>query len=1022
MKKWTYLVAALLTASAGSLLTGCIDNDEPYGIEQIRVATANLLEAKKAAVEAEAAAASAEVEVAKIKAEIEKARIEVEKIAAEAAAKVQEAEAQAKLLQAQAAAAKTEAEAQQLLAQAAIAQAQADAIKADTEAQAKLAAAKLQDFIAQSEIAIKSAQQKYDEAVYAFEQLKKNNLEAANDKLFQAVTATYQAYLNQLAAYNAANENYLKAQRALAESEVDLKWVNNGFTSTKYDQKEILENAVADAQALINNIKNSTEIQEEYISKLEGIQASELYGLLEDYKAKQKENDAAIAELDVKRAEIELNNRELFESLPGLQDAATEANNKSIEVPAYTYPGNAAIPGFQNEVPVIPDGLGYTVSNQHNYIWAVGTYEDKIKSMQAAILDENGKAWTQAQIAELKRRQAPDAEAYEEDLDLWKVAVAVYNGGEKPVLTGLPKQGDFETAITNFNKAGETLDGLKATLLQAQKDATAADKAYAAAEKLYYQGTTTEAATNAMAVYDKAIEDAEKAHETAVKANNAAVTAAQNAVTSLQTSQANAETAALNRVNSAQRALTLAQETQVKNPTDASAAAAVVTAQNALTAAQKAYSDLLTANATAMQKAQDAVTAANDKAYLNNMAADNALANAKEAAALALQIAGGQVGPTDPAYAPVQEASDKLAAANKAVTTATKAFTDAATKVTKDQYKKLNDAINAQLKATGMTGRVDLSAWNEVSDKYNTYIDVNASTFEKAKYPTTTVDKLSPFMFMDSQKVYANAKAFVFATSYEAYGDVVINGTTPNDPAFGVPVDRLEPLTKADIDKYIAKVYPYMASYNYYRLYRLFGTFGQTLYNGNRLETAEAYLQNPEIVAEAVKALQANLDSIKATNEAAVEAAEKADEALAAAKKQIDALYQDVDNALRDLNWTARNYNTIVSSISNAIAKINSDIAFNGGDAEEVIKDLIKQAQDQIAANEKQLESADKQLAKAQYQLDQYNNGYANLENPLKLSVEMAKAELDRQADALAFVKGLLEDAQARYEAATKQK
>lgn len=55
MKKLTYLVASLLTtATVGMTFTGCIDNDEPYGIEQLRGAKAELLKSKKALIEADA--------------------------------------------------------------------------------------------------------------------------------------------------------------------------------------------------------------------------------------------------------------------------------------------------------------------------------------------------------------------------------------------------------------------------------------------------------------------------------------------------------------------------------------------------------------------------------------------------------------------------------------------------------------------------------------------------------------------------------------------------------------------------------------------------------------------------------------------------------------------------------------------------------------------------------------------------------------------------------------------------------
>ena len=74
MKKLTYLVASLLTtATVGMTFTGCIDNDEPYGIEQLRGAKAELLKSKKALVEAEAQYKLALAEAEKVKAAAEAA-------------------------------------------------------------------------------------------------------------------------------------------------------------------------------------------------------------------------------------------------------------------------------------------------------------------------------------------------------------------------------------------------------------------------------------------------------------------------------------------------------------------------------------------------------------------------------------------------------------------------------------------------------------------------------------------------------------------------------------------------------------------------------------------------------------------------------------------------------------------------------------------------------------------------------------------------------------------------------------
>ena len=55
MRKWTYLVAALLMSGTAATFTSCINTDEPAGIENLRGAKADLLRAKILVEEAEAA-------------------------------------------------------------------------------------------------------------------------------------------------------------------------------------------------------------------------------------------------------------------------------------------------------------------------------------------------------------------------------------------------------------------------------------------------------------------------------------------------------------------------------------------------------------------------------------------------------------------------------------------------------------------------------------------------------------------------------------------------------------------------------------------------------------------------------------------------------------------------------------------------------------------------------------------------------------------------------------------------------
>lgn len=81
MRKWTYLVAVLLMAGTStSLLTSCIDNDEPAGITELRGAKAELLRAKAAVEQAEAAIKTAQVKWYEANAEIKNQEAEQAKL------------------------------------------------------------------------------------------------------------------------------------------------------------------------------------------------------------------------------------------------------------------------------------------------------------------------------------------------------------------------------------------------------------------------------------------------------------------------------------------------------------------------------------------------------------------------------------------------------------------------------------------------------------------------------------------------------------------------------------------------------------------------------------------------------------------------------------------------------------------------------------------------------------------------------------------------------------------------------
>lgn len=80
MKKWTYLVAALLLTGTTATLTGCLDNDEPAGILQLRGAKAELLKAQASLKLAEAANETAQAAWTQAKADWEQTQVELQKI------------------------------------------------------------------------------------------------------------------------------------------------------------------------------------------------------------------------------------------------------------------------------------------------------------------------------------------------------------------------------------------------------------------------------------------------------------------------------------------------------------------------------------------------------------------------------------------------------------------------------------------------------------------------------------------------------------------------------------------------------------------------------------------------------------------------------------------------------------------------------------------------------------------------------------------------------------------------------
>lgn len=83
MRKWTYLVAALLIGGTAATVTSCIDNEEPAGITELRGAKAELLKAKAQVQIAEAAIKTAQANLWQAQADLKAEKVAQEKLQTE---------------------------------------------------------------------------------------------------------------------------------------------------------------------------------------------------------------------------------------------------------------------------------------------------------------------------------------------------------------------------------------------------------------------------------------------------------------------------------------------------------------------------------------------------------------------------------------------------------------------------------------------------------------------------------------------------------------------------------------------------------------------------------------------------------------------------------------------------------------------------------------------------------------------------------------------------------------------------
>lgn len=398
MRKWTYLVAVLLMAGTStSLLTSCIDNDEPAGITDLRGAKAELLRAKAAVEQAEAAIKTAQVKWYEAEAEIKNQEAEQEKL------KTSWLEAKY--------------------------QAQKDSIQAETkkyvEQQNKLyiealqksaeANAKYQKALAEIEAALVGVK----ESAYA-ERL----MGLLSDEPFTYEYQTFNTESKQWETKTIEVKGIKGIITALNNAQSELAKLRQAESNMKFSFSK--EAKIAAVQSQINIEKGELEGLKENLADLKTIQGV----ALSDWQTKYEGYETSKKDIEGQKKQLEVQKEEALAGVQGRLDSL-EAANEIEKVVAFS----------------IPDEIAMDIFNMH--LMSGNQDGNKDKSVNAwAVAGPNADVYTFPNKIELKLNLA--------DKDAFLVGYSLSAGETTQTIDGLvPKLEEklMTEAEINANKA-----------------------------------------------------------------------------------------------------------------------------------------------------------------------------------------------------------------------------------------------------------------------------------------------------------------------------------------------------------------------------------------------------------------------------------------------------------------------------------------------------------------------------------------------------------------------------------------
>lgn len=456
MRKWTYLVAALLMGGVSTSLTSCIDNDEPAGINDLRGAKAELLRAKAAVENAEAAIKTATAAIKQAKADYAQEKVAQEKLytdwltakyeddktALQQDAAIREQAYLQKLYQAQSAAKQAELDYQRALAQIEIALGTA---KDDAYAEA------LQDLLYTRTFTIPSYQISVNPVTH----------EVTINSTGSSTTTIY-GLMN------------LSQQLANAKQELAEAIQQNLILGYKFD-KDALKNDVA---VTVEVKKAELAVEEKALAELK-----EIIGIsLDDFEAKYQEIADKKKEAENNKTNVSIEEaKDLAENYDG---KAQELKNKKEAQSEFTFDIPAAVQNdFYNivaskagsatgdEVAIYQNILKQaTADAEGEYAFTNGMKVNTTAAIKKSIIDAvkaDVEEKTEAQdVAQLEQamKLAEDAEtelkkSFDAAEKTWKAAAAAYDKAYKADKYHITGQSEYDVvmgALETYNNADKS--------------------------------------------------------------------------------------------------------------------------------------------------------------------------------------------------------------------------------------------------------------------------------------------------------------------------------------------------------------------------------------------------------------------------------------------------------------------------------------------------------------------------------------------------------------------------------------